>query len=86
MVIWMMKMDENSFVLELYDKILFYESRYGEGFIEKIFMNWKALSVCRTSPNFMLCNTEGINYMFVGIPVEVYSDGKDTLEYYFGVR
>lgn len=83
----MMKMDENSFVLELYDKILFYESKYSEGFIEKIFMNRKALSICQTSPQFMLCNTEeGINYMFVGIPVEVYSDGKDTPEYYFGVR
>lgn len=82
----MKKMNENSFVLELYDKILFYESKYGEGFIEKIFMNRKALSVCHTSPNFMLCNTEGINYMFVGIPVEAYSDKKDTPEYYFGVR
>lgn len=79
-------MNENSFVLELYDKILFYESKYGEGFIEKIFMNRKALSICQTSPQFMLCNTEGINYMFVGIPVVVYSDGKDTPEYYFGVR
>lgn len=78
--------DESNFVLELYDKILFYESRYGEGFIEKIFMNRKAISICYTSPNFMLCNTEGINYMCVGIPVEVYSDGKDTPEYYFGVR
>lgn len=78
--------DESNFVLELYDKILFYESRYGEGFIVKIFMNRKAISICCTSPNFMFCNTEGINYMCVGIPVEVYSDGKDTPEYYFGVR
>lgn len=82
----MKKMNENSFVLELYDKILFYESKYGEGFIEKIFMNRKALSVCHTSLNFMLCNTEGINYMFVGIPVEVYLGMKDTPEYYFAVR
>lgn len=49
-------------------------------------MNRKAISICYTSPNFMLCNTEGINYMCVGIPVEVYLDGKDTPEYYFGVR
>ncbi len=83
----MKKMNENSFVLELYDKILFYESKYGEGFIEKIFMNIKAISMCQASPQFMCCNTgEGITYMFVGIPVEVYSDGKDTPEYYFGVR
>ena len=79
-------MDESNFVLEIYDKILLYESRYGEGFIEKIFMSRKALSVCHTSPNFMLCNTEGTNYMFVGIPVKMYSDGKDAPEYYFGVR
>lgn len=83
----MMKMDENSFVLELYDKILFYESRYGEGFIEKIFMNIKAISMCQASPQFMYCNTGGgITYMFIGIPVEVYSDGKDTPEYYSWVR
>ena len=80
-------MNENSFVLELYDKILFYESEYGEGFIEKIFMNGKALSICHTSPKFMFCNTEeGIVSMFVGIPVEAYSDKKDTPEYYFGIR
>lgn len=83
----MKKMDENSFVLELYDKILFYESKYGEGFIEKIFMNGKALSMCQVAPQFMFCNTgEGITYMFVGISVEAYSDKKDTPEYYFGIR
>lgn len=83
----MKKMDENSFVLELYDKILFYESKYGEGFIEKIFMNGKALSMCQASPQFMFCNTgEGITHMFVGISVEAYSDRKDTPEYYFGIR
>lgn len=83
----MKKMDENSFVLEVYYKILFYESKYGEGFIEKIFMNRKALSMCHASPQLMHCNTgEGITSMFVGIPVEVYSDRKDTPEYYFGVR
>lgn len=83
----MKKMDENSFVLEIYYKTLFYENKYGEGFIEKIFMNRKALSMCQTSPQFMSCNTgEVITNMFVGIPIEVYSDGKDTPEYYFAVR
>ena len=83
----MKKIDESNFVLELYDKILFYESRYGEGFIEKIFMNGKALSMCQVSPQFMYCNTEeGITGMFVGVPIEVYSDRKDTPEYYFGIR
>lgn len=77
--------DESNFVLELYDKILFYESRYGEGFIVKIFMNRKAISICYTSPNFMFCNTEGINYMCVGIPVEVYSDGKTLLSIILGL-
>ena len=64
----------------------YFTNKYAEGFIVKIFMNRKAISICYTSPNFMVCNTEGINYMCVGIPVEVYSDGKDTPEYYFGVR
>lgn len=83
----MKKIDENSFALAIYYKILFYESKYGEGFIEKIFMNEKALSMCQASPQFMFCNTgEGITYMFVGIPVEAYSDRKDTPEYYFGIR
>ena len=83
----MKKIDENSFALAIYYKILFYESRYGERFIEKIFMNIKAISMCQTAPQFRYCNTgEGTTYMFVGIPVEVYSDGKDTPEYYFGVR
>lgn len=83
----MKKIDENSFALAIYYKILFYESKYGEGFIEKIFMNEKALSMCQASLQFMFCNTgEGIIYMFVGIPVEAYSDRKDTPEYYFGIR
>ena len=83
----MKKIDENSFVLEIYDRILFYESKYGEGFIENIFMNRKALSMCHTAPQFICCDAgEGITYMFVGIPVEMYSDRKDTPEYYFGIR
>lgn len=83
----MMKIDKSSFALELDNKILFYESKYGEGFIEKIFMNGKALSMCRVAPQFMCCNTEeGITGMFIGVPIEVYLDGKDTPEYYFGIR
>ena len=83
----MKKTDENNFILEIYYKLSFYKDKYGEGFIEKIFMNKNAISMCWTAPQFMACNTkEGITGMFAGVPIEVYSDGKDIPEYYFGIR
>ena len=50
-------------------------------------MNKNAISMCWTAPQFMACNTEeGITGMFAGVPIEVYSDGKDIPKYYFGIR